>query len=285
MPRVTPIRRVILLVLDGLRPDAIPRFGLHHTAALARRGASTMLGRTVTPSVTACAMASLMTGAAPERHGLQDTRFRMPRSRGELHPLPRLLAEHSYPTSAFLARMPLLFTGIANRFAAHLGVSHSRFSGKGAEEILTAAATTVREQLHGLILLHWPDGDAAGHAHGWMSDGYADAVRGMDRAVGKLVSMLDLDDPQTLLIALADHGGGGKVVDHHDSTHPLDQTIPIIFAGGAVRRGDLGQGSSLLDVPATIAWALGIPRPESFAGRPLTSSLVGAPEPAEAVAA
>ena len=28
MPTATPIRRVILVVLDGLRPDAIPRFGL-----------------------------------------------------------------------------------------------------------------------------------------------------------------------------------------------------------------------------------------------------------------
>lgn len=271
MPHATPIRRVILLVLDGLRPDAIPRFGLHHTAALARNGASTMLGRTVTPSVTACAMASLLTGAAPERHGLQDMRFRIPRSRGPVDPLPRLLAEHAFPTSAFLARVPMLLTGIAHRIATHAGASQARFSGSSANDILTAATATIQQQRRGLILLHWPDGDRAGHAHGWMSDGYAEAARGMDREVGRLVAQVGLEDPSTLLIALADHGGGGKVVDHHDSEHPLDQTIPIILAGGAVRRGDLGRGSSLLDVPATIAWALGLPIPESFAGRPLTS--------------
>jgi predicted AlkP superfamily pyrophosphatase or phosphodiesterase len=271
VPHATPIRRVILLVLDGLRPDAIPRFGLHHTAALARNGASTLLGRTVTPSVTACAMASLLTGAAPERHGLQDMRFRIPRSRGAIDPLPRLLAQHAFPTSAFLARVPMLLTGIAHRIATHAGVSQARFSGSSANDILTAATATIEQQKRGLILLHWPDGDRAGHAHGWMSDGYAEAARGMDREVGRLVAQVGLDDPATLLIALADHGGGGKVADHHDSEHPLDQTIPIILAGGAVQRGDLGRGSSLLDVPATIAWALGIPIPASFAGRPLTS--------------
>lgn len=278
MPRVTPIRRVILLVLDGLRPDAIPRFGLHHTAVLARRGASTMLGRTVTPSVTACAMASLLTGAAPERHGLQDMRFRIPRSRGPIHPLPRLLAEHAYPTSAFLGRMPLLLSGVAHRIAAFAGVSQSRFTGSGSTDILTAASATLREQKRGLILMHWPEGDRVGHQQGWMSEAYADAARGMDREVGRLVSMLDLTDPSTLLIALADHGGGGAVADHHDSLHPLDTTIPIIMAGGAVRAGELPRGSSLLDVPATIAWALGIPLPESFAGRPLTSHVAGVPE-------
>ncbi len=282
MPRVNPVRRVIVVVLDGLRPDAIPRFGLHHAAALARRGTSTMLGRTVSPSVTAAAMASLLTGATPERHGLQDTRFHIPRPSGPLHPLPRLLAEHSYPSSAFLARMPLLLTGIAQRIAAHAGVSQARFSGIGAADILTAATATLRDQRRGLILLHWPDGDAAGHEHGWMSDGYAAAARGMDRELGRLVSMVDLEDPATLLIALADHGGGGARVDHHDSAHPLDTTIPIMLAGGAVRRGDLGAGSSLLDVPATVCWALGIPQPESYAGRPLMHAIPGA---VEAVAA
>lgn len=282
MTRVSPIQRVIVVVLDGLRPDAIPRFGLHHTAALARRGASTMLGRTVEPSVTAAAMASLLTGATPERHGLQDTRFRITRPRGVLHPLPRVLAEKSLPTSAFLARMPMLMTGIAQRISTHLGFSQARFSGLGASDILTAATATLREQRRGMILLHWPDGDAAGHAHGWMSEGYADAARGMDRELGRLVAMLDLEDPATLLIALADHGGGGTRVDHHDSAHPLDRTIPIMLAGGAVRRGDLGAGSSLLDVPATVCWALGIAQPESYAGRPLMHAIPGV---IEAVAA
>ena len=271
MPHATPIRRVILLVLDGLRPDAIPRFGLHHTSALARNGASTMLGRTVTPSVTACAMASLLTGAAPEQHGLQDTKFRIPRPRGPLHPLPRLLAEHSFPSSAFLARVPMLLSGVAQRIATHVGMATSRFSGTTANDILTAATATLKAQQRGLILLHWPDGDRAGHAHRWMSEGYEEAARGMDREVGRLVQMVGLTDSATLVIALADHGGGGAVPGHHDSAHPLDQTIPIILAGGAVRRGDLGRGTSLLDVPATIAWVLGIPVPTSFAGTPLTS--------------
>lgn len=272
MLRETPVRRVVLVVLDGLRPDAIPRFGLEHLTALARRGAATMLGRTVSPSVTACAMASLLSGAAPERHGLQSDRFHLPRPKGALHPLPRVLAQHAMPSSAFLAAMPVLFSGIAHRIAAHVGVTQSRFEGRDCTGILTAARATLREQTRGLILMHWPDGDRAGHAHGWMSPQYADAAQRMDGALGSLVAGLDLSDPGTLVIALADHGGGGAVPDHHDSAHPLDRTIPVILAGGAVRRGELAAGASLLDVPATVLWALGIARPESYAGRPLTEA-------------
>jgi arylsulfatase A-like enzyme len=106
-----------------------------------------------------------------------------------------------------------------------------------------------------------------------MSDGYAAAARRIDAAVGALLGAVDLTDPATLLIALADHGGGGAVPHHHNSEHPLDRTIPLILAGGAVRRGELPPGSSLMDVPATICWALGVPRPESYAGTPLTAAI------------
>lgn len=277
MLRESSVRRVVLVVLDGLRPDAIPRFGLQELTALAQRGAHTMLGRTVSPSVTACAMASLLTGASPERHGLQSDRFHLPRPTGALHPLPRLLAAQGLPSSAFLATMPVLFSGIAHRIAAHLGVTQARFRGRDCTEILDAARTTLREQTRGLILMHWPDGDRAGHAEGWMSDAYATAARRMDATLGALLRLVDLQDPATLIVALADHGGGGAVPTHHDSEHPLDRTIPILLAGGAVRRGDLPAGASLLDVPATICWALGVPRPESFAGRPLAEAFHAAP--------
>jgi phosphopentomutase len=232
-----------------------------------------MLGRTVAPSVTACAMASLLTGATPERHGLQSERFHLPRPRGSIDPLPRLLARHALPSSVFLAKVPLLFTGLAHRIASHAGFSHTRFRGAGCHDILDTARTTLKDQERGLILMHWPDADRAGHEHGWMSDKYADAARGMDRAVGRLVGELDLDDPSTLLVALADHGGGGAVLNHHDSDHPLDRTIPVMLAGGAIRRGDLQAGASLLDIPATVCWVLGVPRPESYAGTPLRAAL------------
>lgn len=62
------------------------------------------------------------------------------------------------------------------------------------------------------------------------------------------------------------------VATHHNSNHPLDTTIPIFVAGGAVRTGELTPGASLLDVPATVCWALGIPQPMTFAGQPLTSA-------------
>jgi predicted AlkP superfamily pyrophosphatase or phosphodiesterase len=274
---VTPIRRVVLVVLDGLRPDAVDRFDLVNFANLATRGAWTLNAQTVSPSVTACAMASLLTGAAPERHGLQSERFHLPRPRGALHPLPRELARHALPTSVFLGAVPFLMGGLARKIAGVLGVTDARFSGRGAVDILAAASSTIETQRRGLILMHWPDADQAGHDYGWMSPEYALAAGRMDEALGRLVRTLDLDDPATLLIALADHGGGGRTLTHHDSDHPLDRTIPMVLAGGAVAPGYLGPDARLIDVPASVLWALGVRRPESYAGRPLLQAFGALP--------
>ncbi|MGH7656120.1 MAG: alkaline phosphatase family protein [Gemmatimonadaceae bacterium] len=275
--RSSPVQRVVLVVLDGLRPDAIARFRLHRVASLARRGASTFRAQTVSPSITPCAMASLLTGASPERHGMQSERFRLPRSRGPVHPLAKELARHSLPSSFFMPQVPFLMRSIAGRLATALGLGLLRHQGKNADEVLAAARSTLASQRRGLIVLHWLDADRAGHAHGWMSPEYGVAAERMDAALGALEAAVDLDDPTTLMIALADHGGGGATPKHHDSAHPLDTTIPLMLIGGAVVPCELSAGASLTDVPATILWALGLARPESYVGRPLLQAFAKLP--------
>jgi predicted AlkP superfamily pyrophosphatase or phosphodiesterase len=58
MRREPIARRVITVVLDGLRPDAIERFELAHLGALIAHGASALDATTVSPSVTVAAMTS-----------------------------------------------------------------------------------------------------------------------------------------------------------------------------------------------------------------------------------
>lgn len=275
--RSSPVRRVVLVVLDGLRPDAIQRFRLQRVASLARRGASTFRAQTVSPSITPCAMASLLTGAAPERHGIQSEHFHIPRPRGPVHPVAKELAKASLPTSFFMPQVPFLMRGIAARISTMLGLSEFRNHGRDAKDVLAAARKNLETQRRGLIMMHWLDADRAGHSFGWMSPEYGAAAARMDHALGELESIIDLSDPATLVIALADHGGGGATLKHHDSAHPLDTTIPVMLAGGAIVPCELGSGVWLPDIPATILWALGLARPESYAGSPLLQAFAKLP--------
>jgi predicted AlkP superfamily pyrophosphatase or phosphodiesterase len=266
-------RRVLLAVLDGLRPDAIDAFELQHLLAIEQDGASTRSATTVSPSVTAAAMGSLLTGVSPEVHGLNSDRFHIPFSRGPVHPMPRTLRDAGLKTSAFLARPPFLFRRLVRRLADQLGVDAPHFVGQSATEILHEAQATLARQHSGLVVFHLPDADRAGHAHGWMSSSYGDAARRLDHVAGRLHALTVADHPDdTLLIICADHGGGGEVATDHESDHSLDRTIPILLFGAGIAPGTILDTATLLDIPPTVLAALGVDIPASYQGRVLTES-------------
>jgi len=250
------VRRIILTVLDGLRPDAIGAFGLTHIG------------------MTAAAMATLFSGVAPRVHGITSDRFHLPRPTSPLVLLPRVLADHGLPTSGFCAEMPVYARPLARTIARHLGVGNPSFAGNSAPEILMSANGALQQQRTGLIFLHWPDADRAGHEHGWMSPLYARAARRLDGALGLLAALVGLEsDEGTILIALSDHGGGGRDPRSHDSDHPADRSIFMLVGGRAVARGEMAPCTSLLDVAPTILHALGLPIPAAWEGRALVEAV------------
>ena len=263
------IRRVVVAILDGLRPDAIEAFGLSATQRLMALGAGTLRARTVVPSQTWPALTSLLCGVPPDVHGILSDSLHVPQPRSQLAPLPQLLCHAGYTSAAFMGAVPLLYRGVASRIARGLGFAEARFAGANAMDVLRSGRHRLESQRRGLILFHFADADRAGHAHGWMSGEYGTGARSIDAALGALAADLAIEhDPHTLLIALADHGGGGVRIREHEDNHPLNVTIPLALAGGAVRRSGLAN-ATLLDVPATIAWVLGVPAPRAWTGRVL----------------
>lgn len=269
-----PARRVVLLVLDGLRADLVgdPRFP--NLAALQRDSASTTDATTVLPSVTAVAMTSLLSGLAPVDHGVDSDRFRVPVPRVPMTTLPQAVAVAGLPSSGVVRQVPWILRSTAQRIVTALGLEQVTFAAANAHVLLTAAMPALRRQRTGLIVLHWPDCDAVGHRAGWMSTAYLTAVARMDHALGILRAELAVAREDTLLVALADHGGGGRVPTHHDSAHPHDCTIPIFLDGAGVVPQELPSGLTLLDVSATVLHALGVPVPHSYAGTPIQQAFL-----------
>lgn len=279
MPHQSPrLRRATIVVLDGLRPDAIAAFALPTLSRLLPRTAHTLDARTVAPSITVAAMTSLFTGVRPVRHGLVTDRFAIPSGYRDLATLPRVAANAGHRTAAWLSPPPLLVRFVASRAARILDVD-AHFPSADPVTTVRAATRTLTQDRHGLCVFHWLTADRAGHAHDWMSAPYAEAARGLDAALAELLDVTRvLDDPDQLLVVLADHGGGGAVANDHDSDHPLDRTIPVLLAGGAIGAGRLLDPVSLLDVPATVAWALGAEVPGAWEGRVLMEAFAARPE-------
>ncbi len=280
MPAPRGIDRVIVVVLDGLRPELMTPSAMPCLHGVALTGCHTARGTTVQPSVTAAALASLFTGVPPSVHGILGERSLRPRLGHRLTLLPRTLARGGVAMVGHMRALPWGMRTVGTLLSAQLGM-RAVFAGDHAEEILERAVPSLALRRRGVTYLHWPDADVAGHASGWMSADYRCAARRLDGALERLVALTDVrEDPTAVLILLADHGGGGARADDHESTHPHDVTIPVVMAGGQVRAGQLWPGTSPLDVCATVPWLFGLTPPASWQGRPLREAFAAAGPPA-----
>ena len=99
VPTPPTARRVVVLVLDGLRADLVgdPRFP--NLRALRDASAHTVDATTVLPSVTAVAMTSLLSGVGPAEHGVDSDRFRVPDPSRALQTVPHVVSAAGLPSS------------------------------------------------------------------------------------------------------------------------------------------------------------------------------------------
>ena len=73
-------RKVILISIDGMRPDGFLQCGNPFAQDMMRLGSYTLDGRTVFPSVTLPCHMSLFHSVPPERHGITTNTY-MPQVR------------------------------------------------------------------------------------------------------------------------------------------------------------------------------------------------------------
>jgi type I phosphodiesterase/nucleotide pyrophosphatase len=85
---------------------------------------------------------------------------------------------------------------------------------------------------------HYSLPDDAGHAEGWGSPEWRDAVHDVDDLLASLFALIESDPVlhgHTLVILSADHGGTGT--GHSDATNRANYTIPFLLWGEGVQAG------------------------------------------------
>ena len=263
------MRRLVFVLADGLRPDAISPNVMPSLSALGRAFTLARRARTVRPSATVAALASLATGVAPRTHRLIEPGLKfLPRLR-TLRPVARELARNGIPVDIVTTDLGRTAHPVAWALAATAGARRLLTAGQRARETAGTVQRLLREREERLLFLYLPDCDRAGHAHGWMSESYLEAAAEVDTAIGALSEWTD----EVTFIVTADHGGGGVQPREHDEPHPMNDAIPLVLAGPAVaRRHEVTRSVSLLDLPATILWWFGVDVPRCYEGRPLAEA-------------
>jgi predicted AlkP superfamily pyrophosphatase or phosphodiesterase len=245
VPPPPPPPKVLLISIDGLRPDVLQAAGAANILALAGRGVFTWNAQTVYPSTTLPGHTSMLTGFEPSSHGIYFDDYKADFTLA----VPTVFA---YAKGAGLSTAMVVGKPKFEQLRVCGGVDSFTCGGPGDWEIAGEAAARLASG-YDLTFVHLPSTDLTGHSRGWMSRAYIEQVKRTDDAVGRL---LQAAPPETTILLTADHGGSGN---SHGTRSRDDSTIPWIAAGPRItRRGALGRPVRTIDTAATVLYVLGL---------------------------
>lgn len=270
VPRPVPaIDRVLIISIDGLRPDLLLRAEMPRVRSLCKSGSFSFWAETTPEAYTLPCHVSMLTGVPSEKHGVTWNEY----------------IEESYPN------VPTLF-----EVAKQAGFSTAMVSGKmkfivflkpntvdhfylprdepvADREVAERAESILHQHRPQVMFIHLPGVDTVGHEFGWGSPEQMTAIAQADEAVGLVLDALinlSLTD-STLVILTADHGGAEM---GHDTNDPRSHFIPWIASGPGVHQDyDLTRTTRKTirteDTFATACSFLGIQPADDVSGKPL----------------
>ena len=265
------IKRVIILSIDGLRPEALELAPMPNLLDLIKISAYTLTAQTIRPSATLPAHASMLTGLCPSKHGVDWNDYIPQNGIAQGIDLFDLAHAAGMRTVMYVGKEKLQQVTDASSIDTFVWINDR-------DKVIMQNLLADFPQDFGVLFIHFSTTDDMGHVYGWLSPEQLSVVFRADEAIGELLAALDsygLRD-ETLLIITSDHGGHGTL---HGSSLPEDMTIPWIISGPGMAAGKLASKVYTMDTAATAAYALGLSIPEEWDGAPIFEAF-GLPMPA-----
>lgn len=252
--------KVILILIDGMRPDALNVCGNSYVKTLLSESAYTLTARTVMPSWTLPCHLSLFQSVSPERHGVLSNTFT---------PSPRPVPGLCECLRAFEKRCGFFYSwGELRDLARPDSLAYSEFINMNTEpaaddKVTISALKRIREEKLDFAFIYQGISDCYGHNFGWMSEQYLNAVSDSLHNVEKLIAEYG---NEYMIMVTADHGG-------HERTHgqdiPEDMKIPVIVRDKVFAPGEMAKEISILDIAPTIAALLNVKAAPEWEGQSL----------------
>ena len=263
------IEHILVISLDGARPDAIQQANAPVLQHLAAEGAVDWNAQTVELSVTLPAHSSMLTGLSVEEHGVTYNDMPPDCPPIEASTFLTLASDAGFSTAMVVGKEKFCI------YVQREAVDYT-FAREGDRSVADRVIELLQTDPPEVIFAHFPNPDYFGHSTGWMSETYINELNSTDFQVGRILDELaNLNLLETTLVIItADHGGHDT---GHGTTLPEDMTIPWIAYGAGITPGTELSGITIADTTATVLWALGLPVPESDASRPITEAFTQEP--------
>jgi len=281
-------RHVLLLTLDGVRPDALKQLveagEAPHIANLIAEGSVTWNavagGWTDDPddptnqrTDSGPGWTSILTGVWRNKHGVSGNSFEGRNFAEYPHFFRRLKETDSSIHTASFVNWAQIHTFILNDSGGEEiadVIFTATVSGKDArdEQITEAAEDLIANGNPGVIFFCLDAPDGAGHSYGFSPDvpEYMQAVRDADTRVGRLVTAVKnratYANENWLYVVTTDHGGLGT---GHGGQSPEKRTIFFIVSGGDAPQGKVSnEPVGMVALPQVVMRHLRLPIQEAW---------------------
>lgn len=253
--------KVILISVDGMRPDGFLTCGNPYIEEMMKKSYYTLDGKTVLPSVTLPCHMSLFHSVTPKRHGIT-TNLYLPMAR-PIDGLFEVLKSERAVSAMYYGWEPL--RDVARSATLKFSEYINAYTEESSDTTLTDhALVRIRQSRPDFVFLYMVETDEkGGHDCGWMTEGYLERI---NKAIDNVRRVIEECGSEYTVIVTADHGG-------HDRTHgtemPEDTTIPMFYFGKMFENGKRFSGGSILDIAPTIAKIMNVEVPREWEGKPV----------------
>ncbi len=254
------MEKVVLVLVDGMRPDGMLQCEHPYVKALTEKSAYTFDARTVMPSVTLPCHMSLVHSVDPDRHNTLTNTY-VP----QVRPIVGLfdqLAKHEKKCGFFNQWEPLRV--LYSHGYMHTYVCYNLTMQTNTDVSITETAVDyIKREQPDFTFIYLGETDEVGHAHGWMGKAYLAAIHNAWDCIEKIHAALP--EGYTLMVT-ADHGGHDRM---HGTEMPEDMTIPLYCCGEKFPAGEVLNQVSIKDIAPTIAALMGVPCVKEWEGKVL----------------
>ncbi len=258
------LEKVLLIGIDGLRPDALQEAHTPHIDNLVAEGAYSFAARTGEYTISFPGWSNIFTGVWENKHGVFANPANDVRITANYGQYPSFFTRakqyRSELTTASLVSWGSINDFIIRNLDRNIHHSYEKEKEGTDKHIAEDAALILRKENPDLMFVYLVNVDGAGHTHGYGSLDYLKSVEQTDAHVGRVIEALRQrprhKQENWLTLLISDHGGKGK---SHDGVGEEARRIPFIMHGPSVMPGEIIPAPTHAEVAPTVLTHLRIP--------------------------
>ena len=271
-PAADPAKKVLLVGIDGCRPDAIAASQAKHLPA--RIAAGTYSDRCDVPgdraknadTASGPGWATILTGVWADRHGVVDNEVKKHTLKDCPHLFARVkTARPKAETAAFVTWPPLHDPLLAGADGVRLVLDGDKKGYKeGDKQVADEAVKYLGDADPEVVFVYFGHVDSTGHGYGFhpKAPKYTNAIEEADAHLGRILEAIEKRPTRKredwLVVVTTDHGGKGR--GHFPGAkEPEIRTGFLVVSGASAKKEVLKTKTGTVDVVPTVLTHLGVP--------------------------